>query len=135
MASRNILGFSDLAPYSVDAPAPVDYSMSRGVLGAYGGLKLVPPGGSTWRRYPSQNPLLKNPIFVPQHGGGPLANEVVPVNIPDDSMFMFAKNISSPYCCPSTYSSDMGCVCTNKQQRDMISSRGNRYQTSENPQF
>lgn len=120
MASREILGFRDRTSYSSEMPAPISYVMGRGVYGSYDGLKLRPPGVSTWRRFPNNAPMVKNPIFVPQHSGGPLANEVVPVNIPDNSMFFFAKNVSSPYCCPATYSSDQGCVCTTPWQRDYI---------------
>ena len=41
-----------------------------------------------------------------------------------NEMFIFAKNKASPSCCPSTYSSDMGCVCVNDQQYDYLSQRG-----------
>jgi len=40
------------------------------------------------------------------------------------SLFAFAFNKSSPACCPSTYSTDRGCVCTTKQQRDFLNKRG-----------
>jgi hypothetical protein len=40
------------------------------------------------------------------------------------SMFMFTNNVCHPGCCPSTYTCDHGCVCTNKQQRDYISRGG-----------
>ena len=43
---------------------------------------------------------------------------------------MFAYNNVSPYCCPSTYSSDRGCVCMTPQQYNYINSRG--YQKSYN---
>ena len=38
--------------------------------------------------------------------------------------FMFANNITSPACCPSTFTSSTGCVCTTKNQRDFIAARG-----------
>lgn len=142
MTSRNLLGNeSDNNVYTVSytsqSPAPVNYHMGQGILGSYDGLRLQPPD-STWRRYPSQNGLLNNPLFVPQHSGMPLANETVPVNVPRDSAFVFSHNVSSPFCCPSTYSSDMGCVCTTKQQRDFIGlTRGGNanYKYLGNPQF
>ena len=31
----------------------------------------------------------------------------------------------SPNCCPSTYSTDRGCVCLNDQDKNMIYTRGN----------
>lgn len=42
-------------------------------------------------------------------------------------MFMLANNQVSWDCCPSTFSSDMGCVCLTKNQIDMVNKRqGNR---------
>lgn len=43
---------------------------------------------------------------------------------------MFAYNNVSPYCCPSTYSTDRGCVCMTPQQYKYINTRG--YQKSYN---
>jgi len=40
------------------------------------------------------------------------------------SLFSFAFNKSSPACCPSTYTTDTGCVCTTEQQRKHIGQRG-----------
>jgi len=42
----------------------------------------------------------------------------------DQNMFMFYRNKSSPDCCPSTYSTSTGCVCTTQDQRDYITRRG-----------
>ena len=41
-----------------------------------------------------------------------------------EKKFMFANNITSPACCPSTFSTSTGCVCTTKNQRDFIIQRG-----------
>ena len=41
-----------------------------------------------------------------------------------NSMFMFSYNESSPDCCPSSYTTDRGCVCTSKNQRSFINTRG-----------
>ena len=40
------------------------------------------------------------------------------------SLFMFTHNQVHPDCCPSTYSSDRGCVCTTKEQREFLNQRG-----------
>ena len=45
------------------------------------------------------------------------------------SLFMFTHNQTHPDCCPSTYSTDKGCVCTTKEQRDFINKRGNNRST------
>lgn len=50
-------------------------------------------------------------------------------------MFMFAYNRSSPDCCPSTFSSDRGCVCMSDAQRNFINRRGNQKSYNENPDF
>jgi hypothetical protein len=42
----------------------------------------------------------------------------------DQNMFMFYRNKSSPECCPSTFSTSTGCVCTTQDQRDYITRRG-----------
>ena len=41
-----------------------------------------------------------------------------------EKMFMLANNVASPLCCPSTFSTSTGCLCTTKNQRDFIASRG-----------
>lgn len=50
-------------------------------------------------------------------------------------MSMFAYNRSSPECCPSTFSSDRGCVCMSQEQRDFINRRGNQKHENGNPDF
>lgn len=136
MANRNVLGYTNYTSYNVSMPAPTNYNMSFGVQGSYGGLVLKPKGDSTWKAYPSNNSLLNNPIFVSQNGGGPLKDEVLPANIPNDSMFVFAKNRASPYC-RSNFSTSTGQVCTNKAQRDLIGlQRGmNKSYPGSNPDF
>lgn len=44
----------------------------------------------------------------------------------DQNMFVFSHNKCSPACCPSNYSCDGGCVCTDTQQRNMIGRRTNK---------
>jgi len=40
------------------------------------------------------------------------------------SLFPFTFNKSSPDCCPSTFSTSSGCVCTTENQRKFINRRG-----------
>jgi len=40
------------------------------------------------------------------------------------ALFMLTYNQSSPDCCPSTFSSSTGCVCTTQNQRDFVKTRG-----------
>jgi hypothetical protein len=115
-----------------DGPAPLCYKM-----GAYDGLPLqtsCSDGG--WKHLPCDVPLTtptrNHVVFgnqlplksVPTTNAFP---DAPPVNGEDGaprSDFMFAYNHSSPQCCPSTYSTSTGCVCTTKQQRDWLNTRG-----------
>ncbi len=82
--------------------------------------------GSPWRKTPCTNEQIQGPLFVPQGTPLPLKNEMTYTELPKDSMFVFSRNISDPACCPATYSTDRGCVCTTAQQRKLIGqTRGN----------
>ena len=48
-----------------------------------------------------------------------------------EKMFMFENNRSSLECCPSTFSTSTGCICTTQNQRDYISKRGINHDSSE----
>ena len=104
----------------------------------YDGLYLQPEGGSTWRHSPSNVPLLdSNKIYIPQGNTINLKkskNQTIgyqqfgpPVDDKPNSqksLFTFAYNQCRPECCPSTYSCDRGCICTNESQRRLINKRG-----------
>lgn len=100
-------------------PAPLNYSMGKGVLGSYDN-KSVSNGKCAWRKEPCNNSLTRGPIYVPQGTPLPLANEERAVMPPDDSMFLFSHNTASLDCCPATYTTDRGCVCTTEQQRKYV---------------
>ena len=106
--------------------APLAYNMGNGVYGSYDNLKLKTPCNDCWK-HPPCNPQGKvNPLFVPQGTPLPLKNEEMYQNLPHDSMFLFSNNYSSPACCPSTFSTDSGCVCSTEQQRKLVGmTRGN----------
>lgn len=83
-------------------------SVSAKAIGPFDNVRITPSNGvSSWRDTDPNEPLL-GPEFKP----GP------------DSLFIFKNNQSKPECCSSTYSSDMGCVCTTPQQRKYINTRG-----------
>ena len=110
----------------MNEPAPVNYSMSKGVLGAYGGIKFKTPCPGGWRKPPCVETVKKGNFWVPQGTPLPLKNEMFFSELPEPSMFVFAQNYVSPACCPATYSTDRGCVCTTSQQRRLIGeTRGN----------
>ena len=89
--------------------------------------------------------LSKKPMLVLLGSGAPPAHEMRPAQpdpyqtLPVDgepgspkSMFIFSKNAMSTACCPSQYTSDMGCVCLTPEQKKWMSHRGaNRSAPSE----
>lgn len=54
------------------------------------------------------------------------------VPLKNGEMAIFSENKSSPECCPATYSTSTGCVCTTPSQMKYLSQRaGNRTHNSE----
>jgi hypothetical protein len=86
-----------------------------------------------WRHSPSNLPLVKDTYITSPIGEDILlGDDLMSAYYPSvdgqkgsqQRMFMFAQNQVRPECCPSTYSSDRGCVCTTEAQRNLISGRG-----------
>ena len=87
----------------------------------YANIKLKPKNSnSDWRKAPSNIPLLKHTSTIMGHSIPSTDLRNAPLGDEQDQMFMFAKNICSPECCPATYSCSGGCVCTTKKQRQLI---------------
>lgn len=116
-------------------PAPLDYNIGKGIEKiSYSNLVLKPEGGSSWRHPPSQNTLIEGPIYAPQGTPFPLKHEAKTQEPPKDSMFMFVRNKTSMECCPSTYTTSTGCVCTTKDQRHYVgNARGTNVNYSNYP--
>ena len=106
------------------------------MMGPYDGLCLQTGNKQPWMKTPDETALVPNdalftylssqgptkPVFTdnsaltgPSVDGHPKS---------DKKMFMLANNRTSPNCCPSTFSTSTGCVCTTKNQRDFVASRG-----------
>ena len=66
--------------------------------------------------------LLKGRFFVPQGTPLPLKSEETYQKIPENSMFMFARNVASPYC-KSTYSTSGGQLCLGMNQIKYVGER------------
>ena len=106
------------------------------MMGPYDGLCLQTGNNQYWMKSPDETSLVPNDaLFTYLSSQGPTKpvftdNSALygpPVDGHPDSdkkMFMFANNRTSPNCCPSTFSTSTGCVCTTKNQRDFIASRG-----------
>lgn len=95
------------------SPETVDISYTNNRIGPYDGVRFSQPGLTgtvTADHLRGQSNQLANPILVPQGTPSPL--DAAPSDLNKDGMFLFAFNESKPECCPSTYSSDTGCVCT-----------------------
>lgn len=89
--------------------------------------------------------LSKKPMLVLLGSGAPPAHEMQPAQpdpyqtLPVDgnpgspkSMFMLSHNTVSMDCCPSQYTTDLGCVCLTPEQKNWVSKRGeNRNAPSE----
>lgn len=80
-------------------------------------------------------------IFSPVGEGIKLTSDPVSSSFPTvdgkanspRQLFMLSHNFSHPSCCPSTFSTSTGCVCTSKAQRDLINSRGGNHGSGGNP--
>jgi hypothetical protein len=46
------------------------------------------------------------------------------IPLPEGEMFFFKDTKFSPNCCPSTYSSSLGCACLSKKQFNYLMTRG-----------
>ena len=89
--------------------------------------------------------ISNKPVITLLGSGAPPANELKP-SLPDPyqtlsvdgkpgspkSMFIFNNNPVSTDCCPSQYTSDLGCVCLTDDQKNLLQNRGeNRSAPSE----
>jgi len=79
-------------------------------IGSYDGVRLTPENGvSAWRNTAPNEPLRAG---AKEFAPGP------------DNLFMFKDNQCKPECCGASFSCGGGCVCTTKEQRNLIASRG-----------
>ena len=96
------------------------------------------PIGGSWKKSPDNTELIPNDqLFTYLGSQGPIkmalsdqaalsGPSITGKNGAPEKMSLFANNQASLSCCPSTYSTDQGCVCTTPQQRKFIGEqRGN----------
>jgi hypothetical protein len=105
-------------------------------MGPYDGLCLQTGNDQYWMKTPDETALVPNDaLFTYLSSQGPTKPMFTDNSAlygpsidghpdSDKKMFMLANNRTSPNCCPSTFSTSTGCVCTTKNQRDFIASRG-----------
>ena len=107
-----------------------------GNMSMYDGLCLQTGNQEHWMKNPDNTALIPNAnLFAYLSSQGPLkpvftdnsslhGPPVDGVKGSEKKMFMLANNRASPNCCPSTFSTSTGCICTTKNQRDFVASRG-----------
>ena len=105
-------------------------------MGPYDGICLKTGNSEYWMKSPDETPLVPNDgLYTYLSSQGPikmkLSDQAALKGPPVDGvkgspekMFMWANNVTSPQCCPSTFSTSTGCLCTTKNQRDFIAARG-----------
>lgn len=106
-------------------------------ISSFDGICLNTGNEDYWRKSPDDLPLLEDSdLFVLQGHNNPLKPNITdysslygpPIDGEENSpnkLFLFSNNLSSPSCCPSTFTTSTGCICTTKKQRDFVISRGN----------
>ena len=105
-------------------------------VSAYDGLCLKTGNKEFWSHSPNNVPLISNDSLYTVMGYStsekPVKSDPSSLSGPTldgtdqtpNKMFMLANNVASPNCCPSTFSTSTGCVCTTDAQRDFVASRG-----------
>ena len=105
-------------------------------MSKYDGLCIRNDNEEGWMKFPDNIPLIKDKdLYVIQghtNPNEPVFSDSSNINGPpvdgdidgSKSMFMFKNNVVSPLCCPSTFTTSDGCVCSTKKQRDYINNRG-----------
>jgi len=114
LVANLVMVYSSLSPNSMEGFTSYFLENAGGAgkeykaIGSFDDVRVSTENSvSTWRYTDPDEPLL-GPEFKP----GP------------DSLFIFRDNQAKPGCCSSSYSSDMGCICSTPQQRNYINMRG-----------
>ena len=105
-------------------------------MGPYDGLCLKTGNKEYWMKSPDNSELVTNDqLFTFLGSQGPLKmtlSDQAALTGPSitgkvggaTKLSIFANNQASLSCCPSTYSTSTGCICTTEAQREFINSRG-----------
>lgn len=105
-------------------------------MGPYDGIMLKTGNEECWMKSPDNTALVPNDgLYSYLSSQGPIKmklSDQAALNGPPvdgvkgspEKMFMLANNVTSPQCCPSTFSTSTGCLCTTKNQRDFVAARG-----------
>jgi hypothetical protein len=136
---KNIEGLDNEETTPEDNKTPLGTNVVRKLaanMGPFDGLCLQTGNKESWMKSPDNTALIPNDaLFTYLSSQGPLKPVFTDNSAltgpsldghPESAkkMFMFANNRTSPNCCPGTFSTSTGCVCTTENQRDFIASRG-----------
>jgi len=83
--------------------AALDYTMGTGVKGSW------------------DTPRKNIPRNINQQLDGNVGG---PIPLPENELFIWRENKSDPNCCPATYSTSMGCICSSPEQMNYLNERG-----------
>jgi hypothetical protein len=118
------------------APKPIETNPND-KMSNFDGLCLKTGNVDSWMKSPSDIQLNSNEGLYTIQGGtapvkpvfsDPTSLQGPPLDGNESSphkLFMLANNKVSPDCCPSTFSTSTGCLCSTHQQREFIKHRGN----------
>ena len=135
----NVVSNLSNVPQAVETnPIPIqnDPNLMYNNVSAYDGLCLKTGNKQFWSHSPNNVPLINDnslyTILGHTTSEKPVMSDPSSLSGPSldgtedtpNKMFMFANNVSSPNCCPSTFSTSTGCVCTTDNQRDFVAARG-----------
>ncbi len=105
-----VMGSTPTPPEGFQSYSPGGAKDTYEPIGAFDGIRLQTGNNvSSWRYTKPNEPLQGN---FPKFEVGP------------DNLFMFRDNQAKPECCGSSFSSDMGCICTTPEQRNYLNMRG-----------
>jgi hypothetical protein len=127
----------------VDSVKAMTYENS-GNMSNLDGVCLSTGNADSWMKSPSNLELNSNKDLYNIQGhtnpnkpviSDPTSLSGPPIDGNDDSphkLFMLANNKVSPECCPSSYTTSTGCLCSTKEQRRYVASRGNNIRGCDN---
>lgn len=98
--------YGDIEGFSPLVGAPTGYKMGTGVPNSWETSDSKPYSYADW--------------FSSLEGN----TQAYPLPLADNQLAIFGANKFDPNCCPSTYSSSMGCVCETPEQAKYLNERG-----------
>ncbi len=118
LVRRVVENYRDYSPYTL-SPAPLDHVMGHGVPYGMSGYKMRYDPTRFDYLYNRPGAKERRKLLVIQGTPTPLKHEESPSTLPKNSMFIFQKNLASPYC-QSNYHTSTGQLCLSSDQTRTI---------------